>query len=270
VLCEKPLAMTSKRRPSWWLAKEHPSRPRALTTTSASIRCRWRPERVRGQLEGPPRLRQLRAGLAASTPTTTGASRRRGRCAAGGGRHRHALVDRPRHHRPRGRGRSADLLTVHPSAAGPRRGRLSAGSSAGGRPRARGHHDRGLRAILLRFRARGSPVVSQVTRAQELLRYRSRGEGRPRLEQREPGGAVDRPPRGRTILMRDPSILPPARPRLCPRRHAEATPTPSQHFRRSTPTSRRRLSRRRRSPFADGHRRSSGEAVLESHRKGDG
>jgi hypothetical protein len=61
----------------------------------------------RGARQGPPRLGELRAGLAPPRHRLQLARpRRRGRRAAGGGRHRHPLAgSRARDHRPRGGGR---------------------------------------------------------------------------------------------------------------------------------------------------------------------
>ena len=111
VLCEKPLAMTSKETAELVaLAGKHPRQAAAVNYNirfyPLSLEAR---ERVRGGAArpDPPRVRQLRAGLAAPRHRLQLArARRRGRRAAGGGRHRDPLAGpRPRDHRARGRGR---------------------------------------------------------------------------------------------------------------------------------------------------------------------
>ena len=152
VLCEKPLAMTSKETAELVeLARKHPklaagvnynirfypltSRPAsgcaaaswARSTTSRAATCRTGSPRHRLQLAGPGR---------------------RGRGAAGGGRHRHPLAGpRPLHHRPGGRGRlrRPPHRPPGPPAAEGRGRDLQRQARQGVRPRAGRHHDRGLR-----------------------------------------------------------------------------------------------------------------------------
>ena len=221
VLCEKPLAMTSKESAELVaLARKHPKQAAGV---NYNIRfyplCLEARERVRGGRArgGPPRRRQLRPGLAApTTPTTTGASwpTRAASCgpwptsAPTGWTWSTSITGLEVE------AVCADLLD-RPPGPPPAEGRgrdLQRQARQGGRPSPSTSPPRTTAAILLRFKggARGTLVVSQVTAGRKnCLRYEIAAEKGALAWNSECPEELWIGRRGgpNELLMRDPSIL---------------------------------------------------------------